>query len=295
MTCTTRVRGFAPWSPQRKSLVLVGQVQDVLDEYREHLPLTIRQVFYRLVARFGYGKTQHAYERLCETMNRARRAGIIDFDAIRDDGISNFNPSCWTGIEQVMRTVRSIADRYTLDRQIGQPVRLFVMCEAGGMAPMLFRAVEEYGVGVMSSGGFDSLSAKYRFAQELTTYGRTEILHIGDHDPSGVHLFKALAEDIQEMCIGLDAGGVPTFTRLAVTPEQIEAMSLPTAPAKKTDKRAFEGETVQAEAIPPDVLIDIVRQAVIDRQDATARLDVLEQEERDREELRALIGGEVGQ
>ncbi|MDU9005758.1 hypothetical protein [Sedimentitalea todarodis] len=295
MTCTTRVRGFAPWNPQRKSLILVAQVQEVLDEYRQHLPLTIRQVFYRLVGSQGYGKTESAYSRLCETMNRARRAGLIDFDAIRDDGVSRHDPHCWTGVEQVLLTVRGMADSYRLDRQDGQPVRLFVKCEAGGMAPMLARSVDEYGVSVISSGGFDSLSAKYQFAMELAEYGKTEILHIGDCDPSGVHLFKALAEDIQAMCIGLDAGGVPTFTRLAVTPVQIEAMNLPTAPAKKTDRRAFEGETVQAEAIPPDVLIDIVRQAVIDRQDVITRQEVLDQEERDREELRAFFDGEAGQ
>jgi hypothetical protein len=49
---------------------------------------------------------------------------------------------------------------------------------------------------------------------------------------------------------------------LAVTPEQIEGYGLPTAPAKATDRRAFEGETVQAEALPPDVLAGIVEAAI---------------------------------
>ena len=38
----TRVRGFAPWSPEQATLVLLDQVQGVLDEYVDHLPLTIR-------------------------------------------------------------------------------------------------------------------------------------------------------------------------------------------------------------------------------------------------------------
>ena len=45
-----RPRGFAPWNPRSESLALVRDVQTVLDEYREYLPLTIRQAFYRLVA-----------------------------------------------------------------------------------------------------------------------------------------------------------------------------------------------------------------------------------------------------
>jgi hypothetical protein len=50
--------------------------------------------------------------------------------------------------------------------------------------------------------------------------------------------------------------GKVLFTRLAVTPEQIDTLSLPTAPRKATDLRPFEGDTIQAEAIPPDVLAE---------------------------------------
>ena len=39
----TRVRGFAPWSPEKATLALLDQVQGILDEYAAHLPLTIRQ------------------------------------------------------------------------------------------------------------------------------------------------------------------------------------------------------------------------------------------------------------
>ncbi|SHK69403.1 hypothetical protein SAMN05444000_1753 [Shimia gijangensis] len=208
MSKTTRVRGFAQWSPQEKTLIVLEQINEVLDEYREHLPMTIRQVFYRLVGRYGYGKTENAYEGLCEKLNRARRSGLICFSAIRDDGVSLYRPKCWSGVEDVMRSVSAVADSYTLDRQTGQPVRLWVMCEAGGMAPMLAKIAEPYGVPVMSSGGFDSLTAKHNFSQEVSEYGRAEILHIGDHDPSGVHLFSALADDIQQCLTSAPMGPI---------------------------------------------------------------------------------------
>lgn len=44
-----RPRGYADWRPQAATKALLGDVEDVLDRYREHLPLTIRQVFYALV------------------------------------------------------------------------------------------------------------------------------------------------------------------------------------------------------------------------------------------------------
>src|SRR5262245_5088760 len=81
-----RVRGFAPWSPQEATLQLLDQGRSVLTEYAEHLPLTLRQIFYRLVGAHGYEKTENAYERLGEHLNRARRARLIGMDSIRDDG-----------------------------------------------------------------------------------------------------------------------------------------------------------------------------------------------------------------
>jgi len=59
-----RPKGFAPWRPQRKTLVVLAQVKDILDEYRAELPLTARQIFYRLVGAYGYPKNENAYERL---------------------------------------------------------------------------------------------------------------------------------------------------------------------------------------------------------------------------------------
>lgn len=277
----TRPRGFAPWNPRPDTLGLLAQVRGVLDEYQAHLPLTIRQVFYRLVGVHGYDKTEQAYSRLCETLGRARRAGFIPFDAIRDDGGTRHGGDAWSGPQEWLQGVARAARNFRLDRQEGQPTRLWLLCEASGMAPMLASAVADYGIPVLSSGGFDSLTAKHELAREIADAQGfsegVEILHVGDHDPSGVHLFSALAEDVSAMVQSL-GGPFPNFTRLAVTRAQAEALGLPTAPPKPTDNRAFQGETVQAEAIPPDVLSQIVRDAVEARQIASVRSDVLGRE-----------------
>lgn len=148
------------------------------------------------------------------------------------------------------------------------------------MVPQVERLAADYGIPVHSSGGFDSLTAKHDLALLLAGWGRAEVLHLGDHDPSGVHVFSSLAEDLQALA-GPDAD--LRFTRLAVTPVQITAMNLPTAPAKETDCRAFSGETVQAEAIPPDGLADIVRDAIAERLDHAAFAAVRRQEHAARE------------
>lgn len=279
-----RPRGFIEWNPQAKTRALIEQVQGVLEEYRNHLPLTLRQVFYRLVGAHGYDKTENAYGRLCEHMNLARRARLIDFSAIRDDGFSGAVAIGWESPESVKRSIRHTAEGYVTNRQRGQPTRLVVWCEAQGMRPQLARVGRPYSVPVLSSGGFDSVTAKHNIAARFSELGSVRVLHVGDHDPSGVHIFGSLDEDVRAF-IG-EFGGDTEFIRLAVTPDHIARYDLPTAPPKATDRRAFSGETVQAEALPPDVLISILDEAIRENLDMAIYRQAVEIE---REERAALL------
>jgi hypothetical protein len=255
----TRPRGFAPWSPQPETFNLLARVNAVLGEYADHLPLTLRQIFYRL----------------------------ISMDAIRDDGGTVITPNMWASVEEYLDAVRAEADNLMLDRTQGQKVRLAVICEAAGMAPQLARVAQPYGTTVMSSGGFDSLTEKHAFAVELARHDRpTEVLHIGDHDPSGISMFAAYLEDVGAFT--RDLGGEATFTRLAVTPDQIAAYDLPTAPPKPTDRRAFTGQTCQAEALAPQ-LAEILRSAIEARINRRMLDRVLKRERAVRRELAARL------
>jgi hypothetical protein len=205
-------------------------------------------------------------------------------DVIRDDGGTIIAPRSWDSAEHFWQAVRGTAERFTLDRSAGQKIRLVVICEAAGMAPQLGRVADPFGVIVMSGGGFDSLTDKHKFAAALAGHDRpTEVLHIGDHDPSGVSMFLAFLEDVEAFT--RDLGGNATFTRLAVIPEQIRQFDLPTAPPKDTDRRAFNGQTCQAEALPPDVLTDILRTAIEQRTDRRAFERVLRQKRAARRNL----------
>jgi hypothetical protein len=209
----TRPRGFVPWSPRADTLALLEQVNGVLDEYSDYLPLTCRQIFYRLVGAHGYEKTEKGYARLCEMLNRARRAELIQMSSIRDDGGQKIEPFMWRDENELVTNLRLQVRDFRLDRQEGQYVRLFVMCEAAGMASQLADAVDKYGITVLSSGGFESITEKHRFAESLADYDtEVEVLHIGDHDPSGAHIFLALEEDVTSFAESY--GSSIGFTRL---------------------------------------------------------------------------------
>jgi len=280
----TRPRGFLyGWEPNDRTAGLIGTVNDILDDNRDILPLTLRQIFYMLVSNHAYDKTEKAYKRLCENMNRARRAKLVSMSSIRDDGLTQLGSRGWASEAELVDGFKSAAEHFTLDRQAGQDLKLFIWCEAAGMAPQLASAVDEYQVPVYSSGGFDSVTTKHSIARRFSRAGNALVFHLGDHDPSGVHMFSSLDEDLQAFLEHY--GGDVEMVRLAVTPEQVDRMDLPTAPPKRTDNRSFEGETTQCEAIPPRTLREIVREAVRDRLDMDAYNATLEEEIEIRERL----------
>ena len=269
----TRAKGYADWRPQDKTLALVGNVRDILEEYRAHLPLTIRQVFYRLVGVYGYPKDENAYERLCNALNRARRAGYVRFEHLRDDGISVMQPNHYAGVEDFYGYLNQLGATYELDKLADQRVDIRVLCEAAGMMPQLNRVCRRYSVPVYSCSGFDSLTAKYELAkgcaQAYDWQGRsTVILHLGDLDPSGVSIYDSMRDDVLAFVAGdvpgVDADEVAIFDRVALTRRHVEYYDLTTYAPKPTDLRSrrWTGRTCQLEALPPDTLARLVTSAI---------------------------------
>lgn len=300
----SRPRGFANWKPKQETQIVLAQVQDVLDEYRNFLPLTARQIFYRMVGKYGYDKTERAYARLCEYLVRARRAQMIPFDAIRDDGTTHNEYLRYTSPTAFWEHVSSNAEHYRRDKLEDQPVYVELWCEAAGMVPQLERVAGAYSIPVYSTGGFSSVTVTYEIADRALARDKaTVFLHVGDYDPSGESIFTAMTEDarqflynrliwdLRKQTAGLDKerakGLLGAYwpddrlypltdlpddvqdlrpVRVALTEEQVDEYELPTAPPKATDTRSasWSGETCQLEALPPDVLADVIEEAIRD-------------------------------
>jgi hypothetical protein len=279
-----RSRGFVGWHPNGRNVELLANIEQVLNQYSAHLPLALRQIFYRMVARFDYEKTELAYKRLGELVANARRGKVIAMDAIRDDGFVERAPVCFADEADFLQAVGDWARNFRLDRQMGQPRRLVVWCEASGMVPQLERVADPYGIAVLSSGGFDSLTDKHRLARQWAAAAApVSVLHFGDHDPSGVACYVAMAEDIEAFAAAY--GGNVVFTRIAVTAEQARALGLASAPPKPTDKRAVftDSETWQLEALDPADLAAILRHTIEARLDRAVYDQVLRDEAKSRQ------------
>jgi hypothetical protein len=237
-------RGYIAWRPCQRTRAKLDAVQEVLATYHDQLPLTLRQLYYVLVAKLVIEKTKREYCNLGYLVSKARRARVIPFESIHDQGSTL--PSSLLGDADeswLAWSIRYEVENFELDRQLGQANRLVLWCEAAGMLDQLRRVAEPYGVHVVAGGGFDSVTDKWRFAQLVRkARGKVRVPHIGDLDRHGESIFDVLAEDVQ----AFDGYRGVDFVRLAVTEQQVEELGLVSS---------FEDElVVQAEAIPPDVL-----------------------------------------
>ena len=267
-----RPKGYASWRPRVQTEDVLAQVDEVLSEYREYLPLTVRQIFYRLVGAHGYPKTEQAYERLGNYLVRARRARMIPFESIRDDSASVMGHLHFDGEDQFYAYVHRLGRSYTQDKLAGQGHAIRLHCEAEGMMPQMHAALEDFSVPVYSCSGFDSLTsrrelAKWFHASYVYEGKKPAMLHLGDYDPDGESIFESLVEDVWAF-LTRDAPGLVArhereelFVCVALVEEHIGMFGLPTAPAKKSSSRTKNwagAGTCQLEALPPDELRAIV-------------------------------------
>src|SRR5262245_64066815 len=99
-----RPRGYIEnWTPRPDTQIIIDWVLAVLVEYAAYLPLTLRQVFYRLVGAHGFDKDEKAYKRLGELINKMRRARMMDFESIRDDSITEEGDRGWDDLHHLRR------------------------------------------------------------------------------------------------------------------------------------------------------------------------------------------------
>lgn len=198
------VRGYASYDPKPEAVYWIDRTNEVLEEYRDYWPLSVRQLFYRLVADHQYEKTEGAYGRLTQIISRGRRAGYIEWDGVRDGGLGRgVDPTYFADGDDFYRSVRKAAKHMKLDRQDGQPQVIELWCEAGGMVPILEGIAGPYSARVNTGGGYDSVTAKHRLAERVRDRAaeglRTVILHVGDFDGSGEDMANVLRDDALHM------------------------------------------------------------------------------------------------
>ena len=248
---------------QAKSLDTIDKVNSIVAEYEaQGYELTLRQVYYQLVARGFIPNNERSYKNLGNLINDGRLAGLIDWYAIVDRTRNLRGNSHWDRPEDVIDSARY---SYMLDRWENQPNYVEVWVEKDALIGIVSQICRELDVPHFSCRGYTSQSEMWSAAQRFIRQDYREsrtIIHLGDHDPSGIDMTR----DIQER---MDMFGADVFVkRVALTMEQIETFCPPPNPTKLSDARAssyireYGHECWELDALEPKVITSLIRNEV---------------------------------
>ena len=251
--------------PERRGLI--AYVDQMCKEYRaQGFMLSVRQLYYQLVARGMVENTERSYQNVASMINDGRLAGLIDWDAIEDRGRDIEVRSHWENGREILSAV---AKQFYMDHWVGQSYRVFVIVEKAALAGVLGGVCHEYDVPLLAARGYPSVSVVRDLVQthilpSLAANQTPIILHLGDHDPSGIDMTRDLQERIELFVDGNDWDMDWKVSRIALTMAQIEEKKPPPNPAKVTDsrfadyQRKFGDESWELDAIEPADLVDLV-------------------------------------
>jgi hypothetical protein len=116
--------------------------------------------------------------------------------------------------------------------------------------------------------------AALRFIEYLKVGQAPLVIHLGDHDPSGIDMTRDNTERL-EMFISHHLGRTIEVRRIALNMNQIEEYSPPPNPAKVTDSRAaayigrFGNSSWELDALEPNVLDSLIENTILEYRDET--------------------------
>lgn len=208
-----------------------------------------------------------------------------------------FRPSTWDSVEEALEDA---AASYRRALWTNQDDEVMIFAEKDAISGVLMPVTRRWDVPLGILRGYASETFCWTIATEiqqaLTEKDAVYLYQLGDHDPSGVDAWRSFEVTVRRMLEESGTSGDDVeFTRLAVTPEQIDTMGLPTRPTKRSDTRAagFTGGSVEVDAIRAPTLREIVNDAIERHIDQEALRITQIAEESEREILTRMAGGET--
>ena len=253
---------YTPRKFQQSSEELIEMANIICAEYMaDGYTLTLRQLYYQFVSRDIIKNSQKEYDRLGSVINDARLAGRIDWDAIEDRTRNLERLSTWDSPKDILRAT---AEQFRYDWWDSQPVRIEIWVEKEALAGVIERIANKYRLPWFACRGYCSQSEAWRAGQRFQEHNErgqpVKVLHLGDHDPSGIDMTR---DNGARLDLFSEDGDVEVI-RLALNINQVRQYSPPPNPAKLSDSRAtgyinkFGDKSWELDALSPQVIDQIV-------------------------------------
>ncbi len=266
---------YRNWNPREKTLAVVRQANEILDEYADQgYELSLRQLYYQFVARDLIANTERSYKNLGSIISDSRDAGLISWDMIKDRGRSLYGHTCYADGESY---IHSMASQFYCDFWEGQDTRVQVWVEKEALANIVGRACGKWDVDYFPCKGYMSASAIWEMGRHMVNIGgRWLLLHLGDHDPSGIDMSRDIDNRLNTYSSPIQDEERPEIEvrRIALNMDQVEEYGPPPNPAKVTDSRfetyadRYGDESWELDALEPATITELIdghiREAISD-------------------------------
>ena len=218
--------------------------------------MSVRQVYYQIVINGDVEKTDNGYRRVQRQLLLMRQEGILPHSLIVDSSRSYYKSESYNSLKEATdRLLR----RYKVDTWKNTNAYVEIWLEKEGLAGIFREVTDEFDVPLYPTKGFTSETFVYEAAVYIMSQSKPAFIYIfSDHDPSGEELSDTIIKKMK--AFGVDA----YFERIALTTQQIEYYNLPTRYTKKTThKKGFKGPSTELDALPPDVLKELIRNCIL--------------------------------
>lgn len=283
---------YTPKKFRKLSYAIIEIANGIITEYAaQGFDLTLRQLYYQFVSRDYIPNSQSEYNRLGSIINDARLAGLIDWESIVDRTRELKKRSTWENPPEIIETC---AQQYIIDLWQTQEYRPEVWIEKDALAGVIEGICNQLRVPYFSCRGYTSQSEMWQAAKRAIEYGRggqiPYIIHLGDHDPSGIDMTRDIKE---RLAVFTKRVGVPV-NRIALNMEQVDEYKPPPNPAKFTDSRCkayvveYGTESWELDALEPKVLSNLIKKTVLAIQDAKLWSKALRKEATHKKQLKTI-------
>jgi hypothetical protein len=271
------------------SRVLIDQANaEIASLHAQGYDLTLRQLYYQLVAKNVIPNTPTSYDNLGNLVNDARLAGLISWHAIIDRTRNQKKNPHW---ENPKDFLEQVSPQFGIDKWEGQAYRPEVWVEKDALVGIVEKISRELDVPYFSCRGYTSQSEMWAAAQRLIdwrdNHGQTPvIIHLGDHDPSGIDMTRDIEDRLKLFC-----EDEIEVRRIALSRAQVNRYRLPPNPAKLTDCRAnayiqiHGASSWELDALNPKVISDLIRAEIDDLREDDKFDDRQDDENRGRDQL----------
>lgn len=274
---------------------VVRQANEIIEEYAaQGFNLTLRQLYYQFVSRDLIPNTQKSYNRLGDIINNARLAGLIDWEAIVDRTRNLESLPHWRNPANI---IDACSRQFRVDKWAEQGYRPEVWIEKDALVGVIEDVCRDLDVPYFSCRGYTSQSEMWAAAQRLMGHvdqGQTPyIIHLGDHDPSGIDMSRDILDRIRMFMVHHDREPADV-ERIALNMDQVEQYDPPPNPAKVTDSRAeayiaeFGYESWELDALEPAVMATLIRTTIESVRDDAAWEEAVDRENEHQAELESV-------